>query len=281
MDNKIGLMVTISIAVILMGSLLVPIIVDANDDSQIVKTNMGNYADVLDYSTSADLSIAYTAATNEYVINGESQTLSGYGALAISDNFRLGYNGTSVYWAYYDGSTVRFGTGNLESFTITIADGVLTLVFGGTTTITPEWSKIAYLTNDESDPYAINLFFSGSNTIYVNSLDQIIAANPVASNTGFVSFINGAVQSFGVDAVANIGTSAVSGAESMLGLSAGPSGTLNVSVDGADNALLYVAVPKVVSSDTITSDAMAILYVIPVLLIASLVVMGAVVLFRR
>lgn len=279
MDNKIATLIAISVTVILAGSLLVPVIISANEDAQIVKTNSGNYADVLENTADANLNLAYSS-DGTYTVNGETQTISGFGALLISDLFRIGYNGASIYWAYWDGSTIRFGTSGITNLTLSVVDGVLTLNFGDDTDRVFEWSKVAYLTNDVTDNYTISLIASGATPFYVNSLDQIIAAQLVSSNSGYASYIGGVLTSKGVTATENIGYTSVYRAEDMISVSGGPNGSINVSVDGVDSPLTYVCVPKVVTSDTVTSDAMALLYAAPLLVFAALIVV-AVGLFMR
>lgn len=279
MDNKISTILVISVAIIVVGSLMMPIIINANDDAQVVKTNVGNYADVLEYSADANISLSFVGETLAYTINGETQTLTGYGALAISDQFRLGYNNTSVYWAYYDASGPHYGTAGISQFNLSVVDGVMTLTLGDTVISPLTWSKLAYLTNDVADGYKINFFFQGSTPLYVNSLDQIIATDVV--NTQVVSFIDSAIKaSTDTPITENITSAEVARAENMISVSGGPNGTLNVSFDGSDYGLKYVCVPAVVSSDTITSDAMALTFVAPVLVLVALIA-AAVGMFAR
>lgn len=273
MENKISKIVLGALVIIILGSFLVPFITSVNEDAQIVKTNVGNYADVIEKSANSNLSLAYSS-DGTYTINGESQTISGFGALVISDLFRIGYNGSSIYWAYWDGSAIRYGTAGVTDIVLSIVDGVLTLTLDDTDRVF-EWSRLAYLTNDATDDYAINLVASGSTPFYLNSLDQMVAAQLVASNTGFVSFVSGTLVSKGVTAIENIGYTSVNRAENMITVSGGPNGSINVSVDGNDSPLTYICVPKVVSSDTASSDALSLLYVVPVLILMALIIVAA------
>lgn len=176
--------VGLAVCVILVGSLLVPVISEAQDDQEVVYNNIlsqGNYSKIIDDDLDdVNMVIEWDPATQVLTVDGSAITVTTYGnTLFVSDQGSVRFTKVSeTSYMYIGGSFEVELTGPV---TATIASGVITVVCGeGSYTITPiEWLFIP----DEEGNYKSYHYSSPEETIYVNSIDDIYFCGSIGSQS--------------------------------------------------------------------------------------------------
>ena len=177
--------VGLAVCVILVGSLLVPIISEAQDDQEVVYNNIvsnSNYSKIVDDDLDdVNMVIAWDTATRVLTVDGSAMTVGWYNnTLFVSDQgsvrFNMEYQTSNTSYMYIGGQAVVTLTGPV---TATIASGVITIACGvDSYTITPiEWLFIPdgdgnYKNYQNNDPIK---------TLYVNSIDDIYFCGGIQS----------------------------------------------------------------------------------------------------
>jgi hypothetical protein len=178
------------VCVILVGSLLVPIISEAQDDQEVVYNNIvgvGNYSKIVDDNLEdVNMVIVWDTATQVLTVDGSAITVgSGQNVLFVSDQGRVGFNKSAgnSYMTIGGMSGPVILTGPV---TATIASGVITVTCGvDSYTIAPkEWLFIPdgegnYKDYRNNDP---------TRTFYLNGIDDIYFCETISSpSIGLVS----------------------------------------------------------------------------------------------
>lgn len=166
--------VGLAVCVILVGSLLVPIISEAQDDQEVVYNNIitqSNYSRIVDDDLdSIDMVIVWDTVTKVLTVDGSAITVMSYNnVLFVSDQGKVGFNKNSgTSFLHIEGQTSVTLTGPV---TATIASGVITVTCGvDSYTITPkEW---LFFPDDDGNfkNYHNN---NPTKTLYVNSIDDV------------------------------------------------------------------------------------------------------------
>jgi len=165
--------VGLAVCVILVGSLLVPIISEAQDDQEVVYNNLvaqSNYSKIVDdHIDDVNMVIAWDTATQALTVDGSAMAVSPYNnTLFVSDQGSVRFSRDSGTSEYIGSQAIVTLTGPV---TATIASGVITVVCGEDSyTITPtEWLFIP----DSEGNYKIYQNNNPTKTLYVNSIDDI------------------------------------------------------------------------------------------------------------
>jgi len=166
--------VGLAVCVILVGSLLVPVISEAQDDQEVVYNNIfgqSNFSKIVeDDLDDVNTVIVWDAATQVLTVDGSAIAISAYhNNLLLSDQGSIRFDketGTSVM---YIGSMPTVTLTGLV--TATIASGVITVVCGEDSyTITPiEWLFVP----DDDGNYKMLQNTDPTRKLYVNSIDDI------------------------------------------------------------------------------------------------------------
>lgn len=194
-NKTIAMVITAAVAIIMVGSLLMPIINDAIDDSKVYYNNeYGPYAQVVDgESVTINISTTIgTAGTTTYTVNGESVIVpQGPRAILIAENltvFQNYSNGIAINGVDSNGDLISSNAnwsnasitidGNTISYTATLDDATISKV------VVNEW---AFYRSNEGD-YRIIDFVGSSVTVYVNDLTQVYGSNRIGTTGEFFRF---------------------------------------------------------------------------------------------
>lgn len=209
MENKlITIVIGAMVAILLTGSLLVPIINDAADDTKVYYNNeFGVLASAGDESI--DYTIKYTGNTSgettEVYINGvkSGSVYNGIRAIVISDSYVVAQSNELTGWNIYVGNSVDSNkyyaltssditiriTADSSTISFTDSDGVKTLTIG------TEW---CYYRDDNSTDFRIVDYTGGADkTVYVNDLSQVRGASLIITTNEFFNFEGTAVNVYG------------------------------------------------------------------------------------
>lgn len=284
MENKaVKIIIACVVGVILIGSLLVPIINDANKEISTPYNNAKTAAyleSILDFED-IELSMIVNGSTAELTIDGNTRTeiLQGGGnALLFSKNIYIRYDASNAFVLVIDSSSgaVRTTTATAP-INVTISDGVITFTDSATEpfTVSVELDGFLFVPNQNGDFQVIT---SNAGSIYLNDANQIYYAG--ANNTYAYTGHGGDVSIINTTAEATAGfttTATVDGQRDLIMVDVG-----NFKVDLGTESVTptFFVIPNVVYGHSdVEMQAVTLLYVIPVMLLVALVVM-AVSMFR-
>lgn len=296
MNNRlISVILAISVGVIMVGSVLVPTIIDANDDTKVYyNNNYGAFADVSD-NEEINLEITTvigTAGSSTYYINGEELNLiQGSRVIVVSENLTIAQeHATGI------GITGVDSSGNLFRY---LADSVNVAINGESITI--EWVRSVDSTSGTINVNSSWIFYrsfdgdwraveylSSSRTAYINDFSQVYSSNWIGTTKEFFTLNGTSVEVYsgtvGETATLSTTTATVEATEVMNGVSSfvissdrETSGAFKFTVDNEgepyDVFPYYFIIPASVYGQTDTNIAIAtILFAIPVIVLLSFVV---------
>ncbi|MDY0413192.1 hypothetical protein [Methanothrix soehngenii] len=281
--------VGLAVCVILVGSLLVPVISEAQDDQEVAYNNVigvSNYSKIVDDDLDGvNMVIVWDTATKLLTVDGSALNVGNYGnTMFVSDQGSVRFSkadGTSTM--YIGGMTAVTLTGPV---TATIASGVITVACGEDSyTITPiEWLFIP----DEQGNHKSYHYISPTETIYVNSIDDIYFCMlwTDAQSTGLFSGHGGSCTLWDVaDDPSYDMTYTIERVQGYTDLYELVLSSYAVSTDDLTTfAPYYLMVPVEITAHTdVNSSIIGLLEVIPVLVIAGIIayVAGTVLMGRR
>lgn len=164
--NLLTLAITLTVGIILAGSLLMPVISDATTTEKTFENEGYFFMDKISSTDEDTHTITWAASTpNIIVVDGTNMDIasfglpSGFASVTIfateTDIIRLGANndGTSLNWVQVRGSTWYYSS-STTSFTATIAGGDLTAVLDGTTRATT-YTDAYLIDKDENGAYVM------------------------------------------------------------------------------------------------------------------------------
>lgn len=189
------IIVSVIVALTMISSILVPIIVSADENTKVYyNNNFGPYAQVVeDDSITLNISTTVgTAGTTIYTVDGESVSVpQGPRAILIAENlivFQNYSNGIAINGVDLNGDLISSNAnwsnvsitidGNNISYTATINDATVSK------DVVNEW---AFYRSNEGD-YRIIDFISSSVTVYVNDLTQVYGSNRIGTTNEFFRF---------------------------------------------------------------------------------------------
>lgn len=280
---KIKLIVGVSVAILLLGSLTVPVIMDYVDGTKEAYKNSGAYGAApvgtveVSITMADDNSVSYTAG--EYGL----AVPSGIRVLLMGENY-------SVYRYYNNGILVSGVNSSGTPFYLlskvvnaTMVDNAVTLSYGASadalTTI--ELSNSWQVYRNSTGDYRIVDNVTADRTIYIKDISDIRGSNTITSNTDvFYSFEGASAKIYGADTDSAVPTVAISdvmeGVKSFFFAvnNAGEGAySFNATIDGEVTTIAppLMVVPNIVYGQT-DADATnsALLLSIPIMVIVAL-----------
>lgn len=283
MEPKIKSVVLIAVAIILVGSFLVPVIDDLIDDSTISYVN----SDKNTAKQIADDDVTITVADGTLSVGTEAVSIVA-GPILMSDTLAIYYNGTTFNaFGVVSGSGVQIQ--NMVGFTTTIDASESTVSVsdvtysGGTTGAGNTFDDYSWLYHVATEgDYNLVLATATATTYYLESNDQIrgalFASGSLYTTIGDTVYKNGADDStdtltFTTNDVAKVDTIrsvTVTNSYTSSGLA------LNYNSGASNASINWIVVPHEVSEDVESLVSMrAVIAAIPVMLIIAILV-GAV-----
>lgn len=195
MDNKlIPVILATFVGVLLIGSVLMPVIIDADDDTKVYyNNNFGPYAQVVEGDV-VSIVVSTTIGTGGSTIctvDGESVIIpQGLRAILIAENFVVYQNfayGIGIYGIDSNGDMINNASWANVSITIDGDNISYTASVNDVTAsgdVVNEWAF--YRSNEGS--YRIVDYISSSVTVYVNDLTQVYGSNLIATTGEYFSF---------------------------------------------------------------------------------------------
>ena len=281
MENKIlGMAVAAAVVVIVCGVLLMPVIMDAVDDSTLTKTNNGIPVSS-QTAWSAEFLMSDGAATA--TVNGNAVTVTQTAPMFVSDNACIIFNSAALIVYYWDSAnTVGKNISAPASVNVTVADGDSTIVIvkGGVTTTLTYDDKWSYM-YDAGGDHVSKYIPSEDTTIYFNDLDELHGSfqTVVGSPTAYFSFIGDKVTVNGSNSVTATVTQNDTTSEDVKSCTFNRNASTTgytFSWNSSTEYPLVVVAPHTVSGpldNGMGAGGIAILLAIPILVIIALLVM--------
>lgn len=301
MNKLIGVLMTIVVGVIMVGSVLVPSLTDTEDSMYDTFTNTASYEgtgipvderfimdgeDNLSFETHYVSATDFTASFNDDTVDFRSIK----GAFITTDKCRLVKNG----WIFqlFDESGTRVSNVSMQSVKVSAdyvaSTGAFTVnVYTDLTddtvanTYTYDTSKIVYY-SPNGDYLAT--YLDGTNTFYVNTLDQVVSGGAYTSGELDTSyFAEGETITVGNSSYTGTATLDDVAVDGYLNLYSGTTQTITIT-DGTSTETFtpYTAyVPETVTAISEQNNTyISLMGVIPVLMIVGLFATAVVVMFR-
>lgn len=291
MNTKIvGLIVGLAVAILLVGSLLMPVINDYNDTTMIKYNNPENTLSKVETGTSEVEVESFDPLT--ITVNGENYNGVSNRILFMSDKVLInGYQANiGLHIDNGDGTMASYETLTALKFIVDGQSNTITVYFSNASvtdqTITVNYGDWGYCMNPNGDYSAIVVW--RNTTVYLNDLDQMHLstsryADAYVSGTGDQVRIGTETQT------ATVKTNTIENVENLIYLN------LTTSADTTDyyyqepdgdstspTIARYIVVPLVVYGEKIPEhDWASMLYVLPLIVLASLIAIGASMAFRR
>lgn len=287
-NNILALVITLTVGIILAGSLLMPVISEAQRGYETETfTNPSSYG--AEYVTAATITLE--SGTLKY--NDAAYTVGNSKIpMIVADNLNFQINASStgsnnIIYCDADGP-VR--SDNIKALDLTLADGSIELTYTDandveeTTTIPCSWAYVITTTTGVRDYTIYNLYGSSKN-VYYNSIKDYHANGYTMSGDTIESVVS--VSEGAAILNDEAATLQVSGFTEVSGYNEVYSGTISyntgISVTDGETTVYpwFVVLPTTVTGYVEPDKAMDILSVIPVLIIASLVVVASSVIILR
>lgn len=261
-----GLIVMAAIAIILVGSLMMPVITDAIDGEQDTFTNGTDYAEY--YSGDCTIVVTPTSVT----FNGEALTLASYKTYVSGDSMTIISSAGTISILCQNTSKITVNNSSI-TYTITVEDGTATINNGTTDVATFDCNGF-YM--HSSTPTA-KVFQDWGRGIYYNSLADVFSTT--LNGTAYCAMSGGKVYINGTEADSfsiTSGTAAASGYDN-LNLSSGAVVVACSLGSNSYNTTYYTAVcdanVSATVSGTVETGAIAMLLLaIPPMIIIAIVV---------
>lgn len=283
MNNKLvpGIIMA-AIAIILAGSLLVPIIQDYDDNAKVIKNNTTtNLAAVV----GEDHEIVFDYDTGALTIDDADKTPTAQLGVIVSDQMNIIYNTTPNLQLF--SSQHPTGVVSITSdATITIEDKKITITYATDTVeeYTCEW---IYLYDANGD-YGIYRLYNQSKTVYLNDLNQMHGSNILTTTSDWFAFTGKDVTlaSSTETVTADVTTGEVTGTKDILSISIGGNGTgysFDVDNSGTDYTVhpwIYVVPNEVTGYSEVDNTIVPLMHALPILVIVAILV-GTLAIFIR
>ena len=180
--NLLTLVITLTVGLILAGSLLAPVIADSQDSLLEKQTNSGTVllspVEEAHSGTVTFVDSKITFTIDDKVLTQTMDT-SKRRAAAIGNNFMIGASSSSIVLDYWNGTNAGHVTSNVESASFEIAaDKTVTLkytVSGNETTINVPENDWIFVADDEGTYVEDDAYYGGSS--YVTDLNQFYSGS--------------------------------------------------------------------------------------------------------
>lgn len=288
MNTKIvGLIVGLAVAILLVGSLLMPVINDYNDTTMIKYNNAEDTLSKVETEVSeveVESFDPLTITVNGEIYNGDANKI-----LFMSDKVLInGYlSDIAMHIDNGDGTMTNYAGLSALKFIVDGQSNTITVYFSNASvtdqTITVNYGDWGYCMDPVGDYSAIVVWRNV--TVYLNDLDQMHLVN--SRYTGaYVSGTGDQVRIGTETQTATVKTNTIDNVENLIYLN------LTTAADTSDYQYQlpddtpvearYIVVPLVVYGEKIPEhDWASMLYVLPFIVLASLIAIGASTLFRR
>ena len=253
------------VAIILMGSLLVPVLDDLVDDhTQTYYNNTGGSP--LKYAMNEDDHlVTYTANGTTLTVDEETYTIGSTYIYAISDTVIIlaSTNGISIF----NGSTQVLSTSKIYDVSVEYSEGTATITYG-TTTVTGTYAWL-YIADPAGDHILTTV--SDSSTVYFNSFEELATAQKLSGYQAVL--FDGAATYNGSEATYAATTAEQSGTNGTISYM---TGKLSITSGGTTVTPTYVIAKESVSyTDDAGNQMGALLAPLPILIIIA-ILLGAV-----
>ena len=279
MNNKlIPIVITLVVGIILAGSVLMPVLNDAQKDlGNPTIANNTMKSDDFNYTIwkGEDFSLVYESGT--VTINGEDATAyylaGGNQRIVIASNdFATRTGGTAdnpTLNSEYIGDTSGWGSG----FSFTVTDGQYSLVKGTAAAVTGTLKWMVYA--DENGTANLGMVSDSSNAFYTSNVENLIVLGNIyttGENDTFYSYYNGELtvnEAYADSSNVTITKTIANGYTDIYAT------TITVNVDGESFTPYFVLTPKAIAGHEAAGASYSLLGAIPVMVIVALI-MGAV-----
>lgn len=260
--NILTLAITLTVGIILAGSLLMPVISDS-------QKSLGTPVEIANstyngYVGTYDIMDGFTI-TDSNVVNGEAlvDTATTANRLVFADTFYVTYRSTGA-WQIISADGVESGS---DTLACTASNGTAT--FTSTSLGSKEYTySIAYVFSGTDGEYIINSSFTHSKTIFVSDINKVfLSTNQTVDGTSyFVTIRDGKVTSGSTEGTLTYTAVEVADTKGVEEITA-----LTANINGADVNLAILLVPA--SETGYESNANTILVgVLPILVIVGLLI---------
>lgn len=288
MNTKIvGLIVGLAVAILLVGSLLMPVINDYNDTTMIKYNNAEDTLSKVETEVSEVEVESFDPMT--ITVNGEIYNGAPNRILFMSDKVLInGYlSDIAMHIDNGDGTMTNYAGLSALKFIVDGQSNTITVYFSNASvtdqTITVNYGDWGYCMDPDGDYSAIVVW--RNMTVYLNDLDQMHLVNS-RYTSAYVSGTGDQVRIGTETQTATVKTNTIDNVENLIYLN------LTDSVDTTDyryqlpagdpTEARYIVVPLAVYGEKIPEhDWASMLYVLPFIVLASLIAIGASTLFRR
>lgn len=263
-NRIIEMTVVLTISVILLGSLLVPTITDAHNQT----VTITNTSDEIRLSPVESVTISKEAGVGDaMIINGETITLSAANAVVIADSFVINARVDQIFMIF---GASYVSVVKAASLTATISEGTFTYQINDGSAV--EKSYTGNLMAATPEGKYVNITPGSGIKAYTDSLDNVTcwtySTNLMISH-GETLYVNG-VETEGL----NLADSETDGYYTL------DTSAIKLDTESINAGPTNVIVPYSFTIPAFGSDAFDILMVAPLLFIAALI-LGVVALFRR
>lgn len=271
MNTKIPIIISVAVAVMMVGALLVPFIDSATDEySEMYNNSSANLSSIL----SENMNIEFTA--DALTVNGEDVPISSpTGLRIVTDSFNIIRTEDHIELAYK-------GNPDLVIFTelsISMVDEMATIDWvdsssvEGSVVLPVEWGFVL----DPDGDYGLLRYYNLDRNIYLKSIDDLYGSNRLITTGDWFSFHgDNVILSDGTKIKANYSLNPISGYEGVSTINIGGNGTgfsFTVDNDGEPYTVspwIYVAPNEVVAYKT-GLGSLALLFAIPPILIVAFI----------
>lgn len=276
MNNKmIPLVLTIVVGVILAGSVLMPIIADAQEHAGPAAEKTNTVRGVYTYNIwdGEDVTFEFTEGTpNAYAVNGETVTLTAQQNILIASNFFSMRTGGQEVNPGINYQYLGTASGAQATLSYVIEDGAYTLTIGETVlTGTLEWMVYA-VADGKTGTSGLGQLTTPTSAFYTSNLNNLVVLGNVyttGDNDTYFAYYNG-------DLTVNEAYADVSEVVISKTTTAGYSNiydtTLSVKVGDETFTPYHILAPIKVAGNEANSGVSSLYGVIPVLVIVSLLV---------
>lgn len=275
-NKLLTLVITLTVGIILAGSLLVPVVDDYSSTYKDVKNNASGYmADA--FTSPGTLVVDTTSGSTVVTWDGESIGVT-TGVYSISDKFVVyGSNGTTRY-SDVDGAVSNISPAT--TITVTFSDNSATVEYGEINkSFDLSW---AFIRTGSNGPYIAYSPAATTFDHYLNSMDQLWGSNWIDTTSQWFSYHGSNVLVDGEPVTAEYTLNKVSGYEDLYTLKIGGGAASEygfiVDNDGTDYTVhpRFTVVPaQITAVKEGSTGILSLLGAIPLLFIVSLIVVAA------
>lgn len=273
-NQLITLVITMTVAIIVLGAVLAPVLSDAQNPQKTFSNETNSILN-MDVAESADdtITIVIDKTTGAVTTNGETVTVTGSGTYRaiITDNLyvylaRGSSPSTGGIYQFTDSAAVYSFTGLSDDITITISGDTISFAYEISEEAKTLESTFTYVAYPSKDGEYVEK--TTAEQIYANSVEDLYYASRENSTVlvyghGASAILNGAEET------ATIATSEIPDIKNAITVSG-----ITIPISGVDTTFSgnIVCKAEVIGDETYMDNVSTLLGVIPVLIIAALLV---------